>query len=146
MALRLVSTDAVWAALEPVLRRIKHDAGSPPQLHDRRFLEAVLYPARTGLPWRDLPDDFGHWEAVYHRFRRWAARHLGKHLWQPVQPHGCELAPQVFIASTLRRAHQHAAGARKKPVDQKPRLWAALGADFPPHYLPPAPMHTRASA
>ena len=146
MALRLVITDAVWAELEPVLRTIKHYAGSPPQLHDRMFIEAVLYQARTGIPWRDFPDDFGNWDAVYNRFRRWEARHIWKHLWQHVQQHGCELAHQVFIDSTIMRAHQHAAGARKKTVDKKPRLWAALGADCPPHDMPPASMNTRASA
>jgi transposase len=81
MAIRLVITDAVWADLGPALRIIQHSAGSPPQLHDRMFIEAVLYQARTGIPWRDLPDDFGHWAAVYNRFRRWEGRNIGKHLW-----------------------------------------------------------------
>jgi putative transposase len=146
MAIRLVITDAVWAELEPVLRTIKHYAGSPPQLSDRMFIEAVLYQARTGIPWRDLPDDFGNWDAVYNRFRRWEARDIWKNLWQYVQQHGCELAHQVFIDSTIMRAHQHAAGARKKTVAKTPRLLAALGAAFPPNYMPPAPMKTRVSA
>jgi hypothetical protein len=42
MALRLVITDAVWAEMESVLRALKHYAGSPPQLSDRMFIEAVL--------------------------------------------------------------------------------------------------------
>jgi transposase len=146
MAIRLVITDAVWAELEPVLRTITHYAGSPPQLHDRLFIEAVLYQARTGIPGRDVPDDFGHWEAVYPRFRRGAARHIWKHRWQPRPQHGGELAHQVFIDATIMRAHHHAAGAQKKPVDQTPRLLGALGADFPPHDLPPAPLTTRGSA
>ena len=37
------------------------------------FFEAPLYVARTGVPWRDLPGDFGAWDAVYNRFRRWVA-------------------------------------------------------------------------
>jgi hypothetical protein len=49
MALRLVITDALWAELESVLRTLKHYAGSPPQLRDRLFIEAVLYQARTGI-------------------------------------------------------------------------------------------------
>ncbi len=80
MAIRLVITDAVWAALELVLRTLQHYAGSPPQLNDRMFIEAVLYQARTGIPGRAVPDDFGNWDAVYHRFRRWEARHIWKHL------------------------------------------------------------------
>jgi transposase len=42
MAIRFLITDAVWAELEPVLRMLKHYAGSPPQLSDRMFIEAVL--------------------------------------------------------------------------------------------------------
>jgi transposase len=146
MALRLVISDAVWAELEPVVRALKHYAGSPPQLSDRMFIEAVLYQARTGIPWRDLPDDFGNWDAVYNRFRRWEARQLWKRLWQHMQHTGCQLAKQVFIDSTIMRAHQHAAGARKKTVVNKPRLWAALGADCPPSCMPPVRMKTPASA
>jgi putative transposase len=140
MALRLVITDAVWAEMESVLRALKHSAGSPPQLSDRMFIEAVLYQARTGIPWRDLPDAFGHWDAVYNRFRRWEARNLWKRLWHHMQQNGCALATQVFIDSTIMRAHQHAAGARKKTGAKRPRLLAALGADFPPSCMPPVQM------
>jgi transposase len=146
MALRLVISDAVWAELEPVVRALKHYAGSPPQLSDRMFIEAVLYQARTGIPWRDLPADFGHWDAVYNRFRRWETRNLWKRLWQHMQQNGGELATQVFIDSTIMRAHQHAAGARKKTGGKTPRLLAALGADFPPHCMPPARTKRPASA
>jgi putative transposase len=137
MALRLVITDAAWVEIEPALRALQHYAGSPPQLRDRLFIEAVLYQARTGIPWRDLPGDFGHWDAVYNRFRRWEARQLWKRLWQYMQQNGCELATQVFIDSTIMRAHQHAAGAQKKTVDKRPRLLGALGVDFPPSCMPP---------
>jgi putative transposase len=146
MALRLVITDTLWAEIEPVLRAIKHSAGSPPQLSDRMFIEAVLYQARTGIPWRDLPEDFGHWDAVYNRFRRWEARQLWQRLWHHMQQNGCELAKQVFIDSTIMRAHQHAAGARKKTVVSTPRLLVALGADFPPSCMLPAQTKTPASA
>jgi transposase len=146
MALRLVITDAVWAELEPVLRALKHYAGSPPQLSDRMFIEAVLYQARTGIPWRDLPADFGNWDAVYNRFRRWEARQLWKRLWQHIQQNSCQLAKQVFIDSTIMRAHQHAAGAQKKTVGKRPRLLVALGADFPPSCMPPVRTKRPASA
>ena len=138
MAIRLVLTDAVWAEIEPALRAIKHYAGSPPRLSDRMFIEAVLYQARTGIPWRDLPDDFGNWDAVYNRFRRWEARDMWKKLWHHLHQHSCELATQVFIDSTIMRAHPHAAGAQKKTVGKRPRLLAALGGDFPPSCMRPA--------
>ena len=132
MTLRLLISDALWSKIEPVLRELKHAAGSPPKLSDRMFIEAVLYQARTGIPWRDLPDEFGDWNAVYHRFRRWEKRELWKRLWQRFQSIDDEQLKELFIDSTIVRAHQHAAGASKKTVDNKPRLWAALGADCPP--------------
>jgi transposase len=39
---------------------------------NRLFLEAVLWRVRTGSPWLDLPTDFGNWNSVFRRFRRWA--------------------------------------------------------------------------
>ena len=63
MSVRLLLTDEAWAELAPILATLKSRAGSPPALSDRMFIEAVLYLARTGTPWRDLPADFGHWDA-----------------------------------------------------------------------------------
>ncbi len=114
MALRLLITDAVCSTLEPLLRESKHAAGAPPRLSDRLVIEAVLYQARTGTPWRDLPDEFGHWNAVYQRFRRWEKRHLWARLWQQIQQVDDEPLKEVFIDSTILRARQHAAGAVKK--------------------------------
>ena len=114
MALRLLISDALWSKIEPVLREFKHAAGSPPKLSDRMFIEAVLYQARTGIAWRDLPDEFGDWNAVYHRFRRWEKRELWKRLWQRFQSIDDERLKELFIDSTIVRAHQHAAGASKK--------------------------------
>jgi transposase len=132
MPVRMLLTDDAWAEIEPILTAIKNKAGSPPELSDRQFIEAVLYVARTGLPWRDLPGEFGHWDAVYNRFRRWEARGIWRQLWECLQTAGCGVATHVFIDSTIVRAHQHAAGARKKPVGKRYRLWDALGVAFPP--------------
>ncbi|MCZ6675778.1 MAG: transposase, partial [Candidatus Poribacteria bacterium] len=65
MALRFLLTDEIFDRLEPVLLEIKPKVGSPPQQSDRMFIEAVLYVARTGIPWRDLPDELGNYSAVY---------------------------------------------------------------------------------
>src|SRR3712207_3859177 len=67
-------TDDLWVAMEPLVRQAKqHQGGQRPALPDRAFFEALLYLARTGIPWRDLPAEFGRWDAVYNRFRRWVA-------------------------------------------------------------------------
>ena len=135
MPVRMLLTDDAWGEIEPLLTASKHKAGSPPELSERQFIEAVLYLARTGLPWRDLPDQFGHWDAVYNRFRRWEARGIWRQLWERLQTEGCEVATHVFIDSTIVRAHQHAAGARKKTVGKRHRLWDALGVVFPPRSM-----------
>ena len=132
MSVRLLLTDEAWAEIAPILATLKSRAGSPPALSDRLFIEAVLYLARTGIPWRDLPAEFGHWDAVYNRFRRWERRGIWRRLWERLQVEDCPLTRHIFIDATIVRAHQHAAGALKKTEAKPPRLWGALGAAYPP--------------
>jgi transposase len=129
---RLILSDAAWQEIATILARVKHKAGSPPKHSDRMFLEAVLYVARTGVPWRDLPEGFGQWDAVYNRFRRWEQRGVWQKLWAGLQDDAFKVAKHIFIDSTIGRAHQHAAGALKKMVGRPHRLWAALGEACPP--------------
>ena len=74
-----------------------------------------MYLARTGVPWRDLPGEFGRWDAVYSRFRRWVASGALRRLFEAMtaEPRLGEFR-RVLIDSTIVRAHQHAAGARRK--------------------------------
>lgn len=113
MAVRLHITDDAWAQIESALDGLKSKAGHPPELSDRMFIEAVLYNARTGTPWRDLPECFGNWDAVYNRFRRWEARETWRKLWQRLHEKNCQAATHLFIDGTIMRAHPHAAGALK---------------------------------
>src|SRR5262249_61684072 len=116
MSVRLLLTDEAWAEIAPRRATLKSRAGRPPALSDRLFIEAVLYLARTGLPWRDLPEEFGHWDAVYNRFRRWERRGIWRQLWERLQAEECPLARHLFIDATIVRAPQHAAGALKKTM------------------------------
>jgi transposase len=144
MSVRLLLTDEAWAEIAPILATLKSRAGNPPALSDRMFIEAVLYLARPGTPWRDLPEDFGHWDAVYNRFRRWEARGLWRRLWERLQTEDCHLARHVFIDATIVRAHQHAAGALKKMGAKPHRLWAVLGVAGPPKSMPAVAMNAEA--
>lgn len=134
--MRYMLTDDLWTALEPLVRQARRNkSGQKPALSDRDFFEALLYLARTGIPWRDLPSEFGAWDAVYNRFRRWVASGALRALFE-----GMTADPQfdgvrrVFIDSTVVRAHQHAAGARRKHKRSDPsarrgsRHWAAVAA------------------
>ena len=145
MSVRLLLTDEAWAELAPILATLKSRAGSPPVLSDRLFIEAVLYLARTGTPWRDLPKDFGQWDAVYNRFRRWERRGIWRRLWERLQVEHCPITRHIFIDATIVRAHQHAAGALKKTVATPHRLWAALGAVGPPNSTPAVATNAPAS-
>ena len=111
-------TNQQWARLEPLLPRSEGKRGHPYKEH-RRVLNGILWIARTGAPWRDLPERYGPWKTCHDRLRRWQRQGLWKQLFQ-------ELLAQVDAAgqldwshcsidSTVIRAHQHAAGARRDP-------------------------------
>ena len=83
---------------------------------NRLFFEAVLYCYLTGVPWRDLPERFGDGVAVHLRFSRWAKSGV----WERVFQHLAADADREYamIDSTIVRAHQHSAGAKKVGEDQ----------------------------
>src|SRR5205823_4063124 len=115
-AMRYAITDELWAAFGPLVDRAKRNRqGQKPELPDRLFFEALLYLARTGVPWRDLPAEFGSWDAVYNRFRRWVHSGGLRRLFEAMTADPTfEGIRRVLIDSTIVRAHQHAAGARRK--------------------------------
>jgi transposase len=134
--MRYMLTDELWQAMRPLVECAKrHKGGQRPALSDRDFFEALLYLARTGIPWRDLPSEFGRWDAVYNRFRRWVASGALRRLFEALtaDPAFGDVR-RVLIDSTIVRAHQHAAGARRKKkrsgpsARPKPRRWAAAAA------------------
>jgi transposase len=84
---------------------------------NRLFVEAVLFRYRSGIPWRDLPEYFGDWNNVHRRFSRWAKSAV----WRLVFQHLAGDADNEYamIDSTIVRAHQHSAGAKKKPTETR---------------------------
>lgn len=127
--MRYVITDEVWDVLEPMVELCSSPFGPEPDLPDRMFFEAILYRARVGCSWRDLPSDFGDWSAVYNRLRRWIGSGRWKKLFalMAAQPESDGLR-RVMIDSTVVRAHQHAAGARTKKGAARPRQSAGRAA------------------
>jgi transposase len=114
--MRYQITDALWAALGPLVDQAKRNRqGQRPELPDRLFFEALLYWGRTGVPWRDLPAEFGRWDAVYSRFRRWVHSGSSQTLFEllTAEP-ALGQVRRALIDSTTVRAHQHAAGARRR--------------------------------
>lgn len=79
---------------------------------NRLFVEAVLYRYRAGIPWRDLPERFGDFRVIHTRFTRWSRAGVWERIFQALaQDADNEYA---MIDSTIVRAHQHSAGAKKK--------------------------------
>jgi transposase len=78
---------------------------------NRLFVEAMLYRYRTGMPWRDLPERFGEATKVHRRLSRRAKSGV----WERVFQHLAADADNEYamIDSTIVRAHQHSAGAKK---------------------------------
>ena len=114
--MRYMITDGLWAAMEPLVRRAqRHKGGQPPVLPERMFFEAVLYIARTGAPWRDLPEPFGAWDAVYKRFRRRVASGAMARTFEALTADPqFGAVRRVLVDSTNVRAHRHAAGAARR--------------------------------
>jgi putative transposase len=131
--MRYLFTDELWSAFEPAVRQAKrHRSGQKPVVPDRLFFEALLYIARTSIPWRDLPGDFGPWDAIYNRFRRWVASGSMARLFEllTADPQLGEVR-RILIDSTIVRAHVHAAGARRKKGGRRRKDWAEAGAASP---------------
>ncbi len=91
---------------------------------NRLFVEAVLYRYRAGTPWRDLPERFGDWKNIHRRFSRWAKSGVWKRVFQHLAADADN--EYAMIDSTIVRAHQHSAGAKKRrrgPGDRPLARW-----------------------
>jgi len=111
--------DADWERIEPLLPRRGPEGGR------RRFVNAVLWVARTGAAWRDLPERLGNWNSVWRRFSRWADAGVWGRVLDAVRDPDLEV---LVLDSTAVRAHPAAAGAKKSPAGRRPRRSAAAGA------------------
>jgi transposase len=116
--------DDQWERIKDLLPGREGSVGVT-AVDNRLFIDAVLYRFRTGVPWRDLPECLGDWKNVHRRFGRWAISGV----WERVFQHLAADADNEYamIDSTIVRAHQHSAGAKKKPT--RTRQSVALVAD-----------------
>src|SRR5262245_38046518 len=107
--------DDQWERIKDLLPGRAGHVGVTAQ-DNRRFVEAVLYRYRAGIPWRDLPERLADWKNIHRRFSRWAKARV----WERVFEHLASEADNEYamIGSTIVRAHQHSACAPKKDEDQ----------------------------
>ena len=107
--IRTILTDAQWAKMEPHCLGKVSDPGRTGG-DGRMFLEAVLWIARTGAPWRDLPAEFGNWNTVFKRFRHWVKLDVFKRIFAAVADDpDMEFA---MIDGTIVKVHRHGQGSK----------------------------------
>ena len=119
-------SDAQWAQIEAAFPQRRGRSGFEQKISNRLAFEAVLYRERTGCPWRDLPMAYGDDHTIYVRWQRWVKNGVPQRAmvtwYLEAAKRGALDLSLALIDSTVVRAHQHAAGARKKRAS-KP--WAA---------------------
>ena len=115
MSRTVLLSDEMWAVIWPVLPPEKGPMGPPFRPH-RQVVEGILYRLRTGVPWRDLPAEFGSWQTAHRRHRNWSQDGTWDRVLAELQAicdadGGIDWA--VSVDSTISRVHQHAATARR---------------------------------
>ena len=102
-------SDEKWALVRPFIPKHRGRHGGD----ERQFIDAVLWIASTGSPWRDLPEELGHWNRVYQRFAYWCSKGHFESIFQAVQQPDIE---EIMVDSTSCKARQASSGAQKKRV------------------------------
>jgi transposase len=106
---RDVLTDAQWAKIEPHCLGKPTDPGRSGR-NNRLFMEAVLWIARTGSPWRALPERFGNWSTAFRRFRDWREADVFQRIFEVLSDEpDMEYA---MIDATIVKVHRHGQGAK----------------------------------
>ncbi|WP_399947027.1 IS5 family transposase [Streptomyces sp. BBFR25] len=93
-----------------------------PSLGRRKLIDGIRWRVRTGVPLRDLPLEYGPWQTVYRLFRRWQRDGTWPELLTRLQVRADAaglITWEINVDSTICRAHQHAAGARRDGAAQK---------------------------
>jgi putative transposase len=121
---RLVLTDKHWERMSGLIIGRPDQRGSTGR-DNRMFVEGVLWVVRTGSPWRDLPEVFGDWNSVFRRFSRWSRKGVWWRIFEAMSDDPD--FEYLIVDSTIVRAHQHAAGAKKGGLKIKPSAARAVG-------------------
>ncbi len=114
-------TDEQWARIAPLIPGGRKGKRGP-RSNNRRFMDAVLWMARSGGRWKDLPERYGKVSTVKQRYYDWIERGVFAEIFQALS--GEADMEWLMVDSTIVRAHQHAAGARRQKGGRMPRAWA----------------------
>jgi transposase len=114
-------SDAQWAVLQPLLPA-ETGRGRPHRWARRQIIDGIRWRVRTGSPWRDVPAVYPPWQTLYRWFRRWQRDGVWAQMLAALQAEADArglIRWSVSVDSTISRAHQHAAGARRDSHAQK---------------------------
>ena len=133
MSRRHEISDADFGRIGPLLPGQPGQHGGVAE-DNRRFVNAVLYVAKTGIPWRDLPERYGNWNSQWRRFDRWAKAGRFAAIAAALADPDLDV---LILDSTVVRAHACAAGSKKSGTGlaaRTVRRLAAAGAGSGPRF------------
>jgi len=88
-----------------------------PNVDNHKFLNGVFCYLKTGIPWRDLPQRYGHWKTVHRRFSRWCKAGVFQKIFMTLSQHYAKIFETIQLDSSIVKGRQHACGAlKKKPL------------------------------
>lgn len=111
MLRRYELTDQEWEQIAPLLPAQNTGKPGRPPKDNRLMLNAMVWLARSGAAWRDLPERYGPWTSVYSRFRKWIDDGILDNIFRVLSLEA-ELE-DLSIDASIVQAHQHSAGAKK---------------------------------
>lgn len=105
----------MWARIEPLLPPVRGYQGRPMREH-RQLVEGAIFRYRTGIAWRDLPDEFGPWQTVWKRHHRFSTDGTWDKVLVALQAQADAQGGidwRLSVDSTIARVHQHGATAAR---------------------------------
>lgn len=106
-------SDAEWQVWSRFFPPERGRVGQPAKVSTRTFLDALLWMTGEGARWRALPERFGPWNTIWRRFARWRDQGVFEAAFEAISRAGLADERIQMLDSTVIRAHQHAAGARR---------------------------------
>lgn len=114
-------SDAGWARIEPLLPSSDGQRGRPFRDH-RQVIEGIVFRLRAGVPWRDLPAEFGPWQTAWKRHKRFSTDGTWDQILTQLHAEADaagEIDWTVSVDSTIARVHQHGATAKRSVANDK---------------------------
>ena len=116
MSKRYEISDQEWSQIEHLLPEQTGKKGRPAK-NNRAILNGIVWLAKSGAPWRDLPERYGSWKSVYTRFCRWRDSGLLEQIFTALSADAD--FENLMIDSTIVKVHKSAAGAKKGLQNRK---------------------------